>query len=92
MLHYSTIDPATLELLKQIQSMEEFSELRLVGGTALALQIGHRKSIDLDFFGHVEFEQLAINELFGSFNSFEVLQKTKNINTNYIYWRNNRND
>ncbi len=80
MLHYSTIDPATLELLKQIQSMEEFSELRLVGGTALALQIGHRKSIDLDFFGHVEFEQLAINELFGSFHSVEVLQKTKNIN------------
>ncbi len=60
--------------------MEEFSELRLAGGTALALQIGHRKSIDLDFFGLVEFEQLAINELFSGFNSIEVLQKTKNIN------------
>lgn len=60
--------------------MEEFSELCLVGGTALALQLGHRKSIDLDFFGLVEFEQLAINELFIGFNSVEVLQKTKNIN------------
>ncbi|GHT27183.1 hypothetical protein AGMMS4957_22430 [Bacteroidia bacterium] len=27
------------------------SELRLVGGTALALQLGHRHSVDLDFFG-----------------------------------------
>ena len=27
-------------------------QMRLVGGTALALQYGHRRSIDLDFFGH----------------------------------------
>lgn len=80
MLYYSTIDPATLELLKLIQSMEEFSKLRLVGGTALALQIGHRKSIDLDFFGSVDFEQLPVNELFSGFDSIEILQKTRNIN------------
>ena len=29
------------------------SQTRLVGGTALALQYGHRRSIDLDFFGYV---------------------------------------
>ncbi len=80
MLYYSTIDPATLELLKQIQLMDEFSKLRLVGGTALALQIGHRKSIDLDFFGCIDFEQLANNDLFRGFHSVEVLQRTKNIN------------
>ena len=28
----------------------------LVGGTALALQIGHRKPIDLDLFGEPEFD------------------------------------
>lgn len=27
------------------------SQMRLVGGTSLALQYGHRRSIDLDFFG-----------------------------------------
>ena len=26
--------------------------MRLVGGTSLALQYGHRRSVDLDFFGH----------------------------------------
>ena len=31
-----------------------FGSLRLVGGTALALQYGHRTSIDLDFFGDLE--------------------------------------
>ena len=31
--------------------MPALSNTRLVGGTALALQLGHRKSIDLDLFG-----------------------------------------
>jgi hypothetical protein len=34
--------------------MPELSTLRLVGGTALALQLGHRQSIDLDFFGNFD--------------------------------------
>jgi predicted nucleotidyltransferase component of viral defense system len=32
----------------------ELSPLRLVGGTALALQLGHRQSVDLDFFGNFD--------------------------------------
>ncbi len=31
--------------------MHVLLETRLVGGTALALQLGHRRSVDLDFFG-----------------------------------------
>ena len=54
MLHYETIYPNTLELLKKIQSLDMFKESRLVGGTALALQLGHRVSIDLDFFGKID--------------------------------------
>jgi hypothetical protein len=34
-----------------LQSIEPFEPLRLVGGTALALHLGHRDSIDLDLFG-----------------------------------------
>lgn len=51
MLHYETVTKDTLDLLRLIQSNQYFNETRLVGGTALALQIGHRRSIDLDFFG-----------------------------------------
>lgn len=50
-MYYNTITDHTLALLKSIQSIPELAELRLVGGTALALQIGHRMSIDLDLFG-----------------------------------------
>ncbi len=58
MLHFETIDSQTLDLLKRMQSLSIFSDLRLVGGTALALQIGHRKSIDLDLFGIVSADEL----------------------------------
>ena len=49
MLHQETIEPRTLELLKQLQTEPLLQSFNLVGGTALALRLGHRKSIDLDF-------------------------------------------
>lgn len=51
MLSIQTVQPDTLELLKAISAQPEIKQLRLVGGTALALQYGHRQSVDLDFFG-----------------------------------------
>ena len=51
MLQVATIAPGTLGLLKRIQALPELKKMRLVGGTALALLLGHRKSVDLDFFG-----------------------------------------
>lgn len=51
MLCLDTIVPDTLALLKRIQALPEFAQTRLVGGTALALQLGHRISVDLDLFG-----------------------------------------
>lgn len=56
MLHYETISPDTLGLLKKAQSLDILQNTMLVGGTALALQIGHRVSIDLDFFGKADEE------------------------------------
>lgn len=51
MLSIQTIEPDTLELLKRLCAFPQLGKMRLVGGTALALQYGHRQSIDLDFFG-----------------------------------------
>jgi hypothetical protein len=36
-----------------------FMGYRLVGGTSLALQLGHRQSIDLDFFGQQPIDEDA---------------------------------
>lgn len=51
MLSLQTVLPDTLELLKKLMCQPLLGEMRLVGGTSLALQYGHRRSVDLDFFG-----------------------------------------
>ena len=51
MLSLQTVSPDTLELLKRLTKCPALKNMRLVGGTALALQYGHRRSVDLDFFG-----------------------------------------
>lgn len=38
--------------------------MRLVGGTSLALQYGHRMSVDLDFFGHLSVSQDEVIAMF----------------------------
>ena len=76
MLQVCTVTPDTLELLKKLQSMPELAETRLVGGTALALLLGHRLSIDLDLFG--KFSQEDITETLRSeFSDFEILSENK---------------
>ena len=77
MLFYKTIEPSTLELLKKIQSESFFRECRLVGGTSLALQMGHRKSIDLDFFGKFESDSFLIKDILKNIGSIQVIQETK---------------
>ena len=61
MLSYQTIHPNTLELLKRLMAEPLFSQTRLVGGTALALQIGHRSSVDLDLL--VQYDEDGISLL-----------------------------
>ena len=81
MLHYETIDSSTLELLKELQSIPILKESRLVGGTALALQIGHRKSIDLDIFGRISFSDDDLNQMVSCGHDIAIVNRTKNIKT-----------
>lgn len=62
MLHQETVDRSTLELLIQLQGKEYLKGFYLVGGTALALTMGHRKSIDIDLFSDFNFDTGAMLE------------------------------
>lgn len=79
MLSYETVEPRTLELLKSLMQEPAFNDMRLVGGTALALQYGHRQSIDLDFFGDLTCEQEKTQEILSKYGKVTVLKETKNI-------------
>ncbi len=79
MLHYKTIELQTLKLLKELQINSLFQNTCLVGGTALALQIGHRQSIDLDIFGYIPYSSEEIrNSLVG--HDVTILKESENIN------------
>jgi len=80
MLHYKTLDTKTLELLKKLQGVSAFSDLRLVGGTSLALQIGHRQSIDLDLFGKLDADEFAVSRSLNKLGKVTILKKSDNIN------------
>ncbi len=50
MLQKKTVTAETLALTKRLMADPRLNDFILVGGTALALTIGHRKSIDIDLF------------------------------------------
>ena len=79
MLSIQTIQPDTLELLKRLASQPELSHTRLVGGTALALQYGHRQSIDLDFFGTLPEDKDDLIDMAKQIGNVTVTNKSKNI-------------
>ena len=79
MLYLETVESSTLELLKKLQRLPVLEQTRLVGGTALALQLGHRKSIDLDFFGTVDCEAEYLRESIAGIASLSILKESPHI-------------
>ncbi|HBS85026.1 MAG: hypothetical protein A2W91_07305 [Bacteroidetes bacterium GWF2_38_335] len=78
MLHKETVDPKTLELIIKLQSKTYLKDFYLVGGTALALKIGHRKSIDIDLFSNFDFDTEELLENLSSDFSFHLFFSAKN--------------
>lgn len=79
MLYLQTVAPDTLELLKEFAATPELQGMRLVGGTALALQYGHRQSVDLDFFGSPAVSQDEIIAILGTLGDIKVYNRTSKI-------------
>jgi len=70
MLQLQTVEPNTLELLRSLMQKEYLNSFVLVGGTALALQLGNRESIDLDMFSTADFSS---NEVLSSLlNDYQI--------------------
>ncbi|MEX2379102.1 MAG: nucleotidyl transferase AbiEii/AbiGii toxin family protein [Vicingaceae bacterium] len=64
MLHRETVSENTFRLLEEITKHNAARNLALAGGTSLSLQIGHRISYDLDFFGEFNENELKGDLLF----------------------------
>ena len=57
-LYLNAVSNNLTEVLEQLMRMEVFNPFRLVGGTALSLQLGHRISVDIDLFTDVDYESI----------------------------------
>ena len=60
MLHYDILDPERKEILTKLVAFK--TQFYLAGGTALALQIGHRDSLDFDFFSREDIDTVKLFE------------------------------
>lgn len=78
MLHRDpfVISPHTFQLIQHLQMLPELKDFFLVGGTSLALQLGHRNSIDIDLFTQNDFDENEILDLLkATYNVQEVFRR-----------------
>lgn len=62
-LKYETVSKRLLAILSWLMDQEIFDPFRLVGGTALGLQLGHRISVDIDLFTDASYNQINFDAL-----------------------------
>ncbi len=91
MLQYTTVLPATLELLKVLMQKKCLANFNLVGGTSLSLQIGHRLSIDIDLFTINDFDTSEIVLELKEDLHFDIVQQNPNTLTLNIEYPINSN-
>lgn len=73
-MYWNTISDLLKKYLLLLMKTPEFSKFRLVGGTALSLQLGHRKSVDIDLFTDVDYGTI----------DFEAIEKFLKENIDYV--------
>lgn len=62
-LYYDTVSTPLLSILRRLMSAEVLNDFRLVGGTALALQRGHRMSVDIDLFTDLDYADMPVADM-----------------------------
>lgn len=73
MLQKEAVVPEITDLIKEVQKDSLFKNHVLVGGTALALQLGHRTSTDIDLFTSKAQNAAALTDYFNKkFKNIDV--------------------
>lgn len=80
MLHYDILDPERKAILPKLATFK--GEFYLAGGTALALQIGHRDSLDFDFFSRQDIDTIKLfDQINETFAGSEIIKTQEEKNT-----------
>lgn len=76
-LHPETLAVPTKKVFNRLAAQPWISAFYLAGGTALALRLGHRISVDLDFFSEAPFDEGRLMGDLSSLGTLEILQKSR---------------
>ncbi len=79
-----TLAPDTKKVLEKISKSDWLEKYYLAGGTALALQYGHRQSVDLDWFTEKNFSTKVLLSKLQKFGKFQVLNEEENTLEGYL--------
>lgn len=93
-MYEQTITSTHIRVVEKIAKLEFIKKFYLVGGTSLSLQIGHRKSDDLDFFTDEIFEFKEVVKSLRSIFKQEELDidfgrskvRIEGIKVDFVYW------
>ena len=62
-MYWNTVSPLLKQVLIDLMEEVLFASFRLVGGTSLSLQIGHRMSVDIDLFTAADYGSIDFKEI-----------------------------
>jgi hypothetical protein len=88
-LYKNTVSDLLWETLVKLMNLNELSAFRLVGGTSLSLQLGHRMSVDIDLFTDVPYDSIdfdRIDKLFLDQFSYVDMSYKGNIGNGKSYY------
>ncbi|MCK4781766.1 nucleotidyl transferase AbiEii/AbiGii toxin family protein [Candidatus Parcubacteria bacterium] len=77
-MHKKVINQKTENLLSKLTESKIIKDFYLAGGTALALQYGHRKSIDLDWFNQKDFDTAKLKKDLAQLGKIIIDSEEKN--------------
>lgn len=60
-LFWNTVTPLLKSALTKMMDSDPIEQFRLVGGTSLSLQLGHRTSVDIDLFTDAAYDSIDFN-------------------------------
>ena len=84
MLQKNVITEETYIILKSLMKDKNFNDFNLVGGTSLALRLGHRQSHDLDLFTRKDFDAEKLKKYLIDNYDFKVSFQEKNTLKGFI--------
>lgn len=71
-MHPEVLAPETARAYRKLSQTDWVRQFYLGGGTAVALQLGHRRSVDLDFFSTKSFDTLWLRQQLADCGTFQL--------------------